>query len=324
MNNSVTIIMYHYVRDLRHSRYPEIKGLDLTLFKEQVLYLKKHYHFISVELLLAAAERKAVLPPKACLLTFDDAYTDHFLNVFPFLRLHMIPAAFFPPVHTITQHKVLDVNKIHFILAAEPDKDAIIREITEQLKKYRSEYALKDDEEYYLQLAVASRYDSASVMYIKNMLQYALPVAVRNELADTLFEKFVGVDEASFSRELYMSEDQLKCLLQHGMHLGSHTASHCWLGKTDIVQQRQELADSAVFLKRLGVSNDNLTICYPYGSYNDDTLQLLPELGFRAGFTTEVEIADITKHHLFTLPRLDTNDIPKDAAAQRNAWYSKG
>lgn len=30
------IVMYHYTRDLKHSRYPEIKGLALTLFGEQV------------------------------------------------------------------------------------------------------------------------------------------------------------------------------------------------------------------------------------------------------------------------------------------------
>ena len=30
------ISMYHYTRDLKHSRYPEIKGLDARLFREQI------------------------------------------------------------------------------------------------------------------------------------------------------------------------------------------------------------------------------------------------------------------------------------------------
>lgn len=29
----LTIIMYHYIRDLKKSRYPQIKGLDIHLFK---------------------------------------------------------------------------------------------------------------------------------------------------------------------------------------------------------------------------------------------------------------------------------------------------
>ena len=38
----VTIVMYHYVRDLKRSKYPAIKSLDLALFKEQIKYIKKY------------------------------------------------------------------------------------------------------------------------------------------------------------------------------------------------------------------------------------------------------------------------------------------
>lgn len=44
--------MYHYVRDLKNSRYPEIKGCDVRLFKEQVQYIKKHYTPVTVEQVL--------------------------------------------------------------------------------------------------------------------------------------------------------------------------------------------------------------------------------------------------------------------------------
>ena len=42
MNNSVSIVMYHYIRDLKNSRYPEIKGLDYDLFKEQIAFFQYH------------------------------------------------------------------------------------------------------------------------------------------------------------------------------------------------------------------------------------------------------------------------------------------
>ena len=41
INNNLTIVMYHYVRDLVHSRYPRIHGLQIELFREQVQFLKK-------------------------------------------------------------------------------------------------------------------------------------------------------------------------------------------------------------------------------------------------------------------------------------------
>ena len=34
--NKLLISMYHYTRDLKHSRYPEIKGLDAELFRKQM------------------------------------------------------------------------------------------------------------------------------------------------------------------------------------------------------------------------------------------------------------------------------------------------
>ena len=52
MKSNVTIIMYHYVRDLANSKYPEIKGLDTCLFVEQIKYLHKHYRIITIDELI--------------------------------------------------------------------------------------------------------------------------------------------------------------------------------------------------------------------------------------------------------------------------------
>ena len=64
--------MYHYVRELKKSRYPRIKGLDIHLFKEQLKYLKKHYNFVTVEQIIAAFDDKTdcenMLMEGGCLL----------------------------------------------------------------------------------------------------------------------------------------------------------------------------------------------------------------------------------------------------------------
>ncbi len=162
--------MYHYVRDLKHSRYQDIKGLDISLFYEQIEYLKKHYQFITMETIIDSLENNSSLPDKSVLLTFDDAYSDHFKYVFPFLDKHKIQGSFFPPVKAITEHTVLDVNKIHFILASENDKSKIISEIKNELDKYRKDYNLKSFSFYYDKLAQANRFDTADVIFIKRLL----------------------------------------------------------------------------------------------------------------------------------------------------------
>lgn len=266
------------------------------------------------------------MPPHPVLLTFDDAYQDHFQNVFPILYHEHIQGCFFAPVKAVTEHAILDVNKIHFILASTPtDKlPALINEIKLLLDEYREEYNLASFEAYYDELAVASRFDPAEVIFIKRLLQVRLEERLRKIITDILFRKIVGMDDASFSRELYMSKDQIRCMVDCGMHFGSHGYDHYWLNSLTKEQQEFEIRKSIEFIAEVGGDPDNWTICYPYGAYDDKTIELLKEKRCKLGLTTEVALADFSNNKgdaIFKLPRLDTNDLPKDSNAQVNQWY---
>jgi peptidoglycan/xylan/chitin deacetylase (PgdA/CDA1 family) len=314
--------MYHYVRNLKDSRYPEIKGLDVSLFQEQLDYLGKNYNVIKMEELLGALDARVSLPPHAVLLTFDDAYADHFTYVFPMLDKKKWQGSFFAPVKAVMEHKILDVNKIHFILATVRDKRDLIAEIFRHLDAHRESYHLESNDHYYKKLAATDRFDSPEVIFIKRLLQVELVEELRMIITDALFRKFVSSDEVAFSQELYMNVEQIQCMQRNGMHFGAHGDNHYWLGSLSRELQEVEIARSAEFLKRIGVREENLTMCYPYGSYNSDTLDLLKKHRYKTGLTTRVAVANIGMDDRLTLPRLDTNDIPKSADAQTNKWYS--
>lgn len=317
--------MYHYVRDLKNSRYPNIKGLSIDLFKEQIGFLKKHYHFVSAEQVIDACCNNQSLPEHAVLLTFDDAYVDHFINVFPILEKEHIQGAFYPPVKAVTEHTVLNVNKIHFILASTQDEDfpKLLNEVRVLLDFYQDEYHLLPYGVYVEKLAIANRFDPKEVIFIKRLLQVELEESVRKIITDTLFEKIVGINESAFSRELYMSIDQIKCMVDCGMHIGSHGYDHYWLGSLPKEKQEFEIKKSIEFISAVGGDINSWSICYPYGDYNDDTISLLKENGCKLGFTTRVEVASLDEDGdvVFKLPRLDTNDLPKSRDAKVNNWY---
>ena len=324
----LTIIMYHYVRDLKNSRYPSIKGLQTEMFKEQISYLKKHYNFVKIEEVIEAfnAGRSDILPKHPVLLTFDDAYSDHFNTVFPILEHNHIQGCFYAPVKAVTEHTVLDVNKIHFVLASTSDDKLpnLINEIKLLLNNYRKEYNLSSFDEYYNELAIANRFDPAEVIFVKRLLQVKLDENLRKIITDILFQKIVGMDEAAFSRELYMNKDQIKCMIDCGMHFGSHGYDHYWLNSLTKEKQEFEIKKSIEFIKEVGGDPNNWTICYPYGAYDDRTIELLKENGCKLGLTTRVDLADPTENGgylIYKLPRLDTNDIPKDANSPVNKWY---
>jgi peptidoglycan/xylan/chitin deacetylase (PgdA/CDA1 family) len=130
---SLTIVMYHYVRDLVRSRYPGIKGRTLDEFKRQLDHIAGRYTVVTAQQVVAAIRGEEPIPENAAWLTFDDGYLDHYTNVFPLLFERGWQGSFFPPSQTVLDGKLLDVNKIHFILAAQPQSDAIIREIKASL-----------------------------------------------------------------------------------------------------------------------------------------------------------------------------------------------
>jgi peptidoglycan/xylan/chitin deacetylase (PgdA/CDA1 family) len=323
MSRQLTIVMYHYVRDLVRSRYPEIKGFSLERFRRQLDYIDAHYNVIRMEDLLEATLGGGRLPERALLLTFDDAYLDHFVNVFPMLDARGLQGSFFPPAKAVLQNKMLDVNKIHFILASAPDKKRVVAEIFRQMDLARREFDLADNDLYYQDLAKPSRFDAAETIFIKRILQRDLPKRLRARIVDGLFKEFVAVDETVFAKELYMSPEQIVCLRRKGMFIGSHGFEHYFLNTLSAAEQKREIDLSLEFLRDIGCDTERWVMCYPYGEWDQQLLSVLKERRCRIGITTEVDLADLDSQDALTLPRLDANDLPSVQGGEPNEWTIK-
>ena len=323
MPKQITIVMYHFVRDLKHSRYPKIKGITINEFKEQLSYIENHYHFITIKDCIDAIYFNKDIPNNAVLLTFDDAYIDHYLTVFPLLNEKKIQGCFFPPAKAILKNDVLDVNKIHFILATAPNINVIINDIKLYLEELSNKYNLKSYEYYFKKLAYESRFDPKEVIFIKRLLQVELGREVRSTITDRLFSKYVTKDEVSFSRELYMNTEHLKCMVRNGMYVGGHGHDHYWLNTLNSVEQNSEIKHTIDFLSHINSPIDKWVMCLPYGCYNDSLVKILKENNCIMALTTKVGVAQLTKKNAYTLERLDTNDLPKEVNASPNSWTKK-
>jgi len=316
----LTVVMYHYVRRLAESRYPEIKGLERELFIEQLRYLKRFYTPVSGSDVIEALKGSTALPSNAVLLTFDDGYLDHFTTVFPLLLREKMSGIFFPPASCVLDGKLLDVNKIHYTLASVPDKSKLVAAIDSAVLELQTEYDLDTPVTYKARYAIASRFDTAEVIYIKRMLQVGLPLHVREMIADRLFAQFVSIDQRAFAREVYMDLDQIRCMVHSGMMVGSHGFNHVWLDQLGPQEQEKEIDGSLAFLQQVGVPTQDWIMCYPYGAWSQSLVSLLRARGCAMGFTTEVSLANLDACDPLLLPRLDTNDLPKSASATPTEW----
>lgn len=307
---TLTTVTYHFVRRLQGSAYPRLKARELDAFEEQLHYLQAHYRIVSMAECFAALSGLTRLPERSLLLTFDDAYRDHYEFVWPRLKRAGLSAAFFPPAKAIECREVLDVNKIHFVLASQARPGSLVKEIFRLLDRHREIWCLESNRDYWDRLAKPFRWDGKDIVFIKRLLQRELPLGLRQQLVDTLFRKHVTDDEASFARQLYVSEAELAEMVAEGAYVGSHGYDHFWLGALAAEAQREEIDHSLAFLNRLGVATDRWAIAYPFGSYNRALLDICRERGAVLGFTTERGVADWGTCARLELPRLDTNDVP--------------
>lgn len=319
--DDVTVVMYHYVRNIRNSRYPGIKGLEYTDFLEQLRFIKKNYNPISIEQLNYSFEKKNSLPENPVLLTFDDAYIDHFKYVYPALKKIGLQGSFYAPVKAVTERCVLDVNKIHFILSSGDDIKELIKELAFWYDTLKDQYKVEEFESLYKRIARSNRFDSAEVIFFKRSLQVELPEPMRNLITDRLFEKFVGMSEEAFSEELYMNRFHLEHLVKDGMHVGSHGYDHYWWNKLPKEQRGYEIDASVDFLNSIGAANKLLSACYPYGSWSYPVVKELANKGFSIAFTTETDLGNPLSSDRLLIPRLDTNDIPKYEFSEINCWH---
>ena len=314
--SAITIVMYHYVRPIKNSSHPFIKGLELDGFRRQLDYLGKRFNIIKADTLIDHVKNQSALPMDPCLLTFDDGYKDHYLYVLPELKKRGLFGCFFPPVKPVKEREILDVNKIHFILSEQPN----IQILLDDLKTFLTQLQCSSDlnangldafEAYWREHATPGRYDSKEIIFIKRMLQHVLPSETRRRISNILFQRYVSQDPEDFASQLYMSVDEVKELVRSGMYVGSHGYQHIWLDKETRASQSREIDLSLEFLTEIGTPTKDWIMCYPYGGYNADTLDLLRTRSCCLGLTTTPGLAELRENALLELSRFDTNDIPQ-------------
>lgn len=300
------IIMYHYIRKIAASRHPGIKGLELKDFQNQINFFKNNdFKFVSLEDVI----NMSGISSRSVLLTFDDGYIDHYINVFPLLEHSGITGVFSMPGKILREKKALDVNKIHFMLAS-ADIIVLRNKLFQKMDYYRgTEFSFPSNQDLYDKLAVKNRFDNKDTVFIKRILQVELPERLRNIITDQLFREFVTENEAAFVDELYMNIEQIRMMKRHGMEFAIHGYDHYWMNQLTEQQLLDDITNALDIFDDV-IEPKNWCCCYPYGSYSDEVIRVVKNLGAVSGLTTDVAQYHPQEDDIYKIPRLDTNDCP--------------
>ena len=309
LNNKIVSVMYHYVRDLKTSKYKNIKFLEYKNFIKQIKFFKKNFNIINPNEVLSLNRDRKIYNKPFLILTFDDGYSDHYDYVSPTLIDNKIQGLFFLPSRIFKANSVLEVNKIQFILSEVKEKKKLLVEILDYLKR---NYNLNYTNKIKIKTLRSSRYDENIVIIIKRLLQYLLPKKIRTNTINFYFRKYVTKDLLNFKKKLYLTEKQVVEMKNANMIFGSHSDNHEWMEFMSYDEQKKEVRNSDNFLEKKFkfFKNDFKSFCYPYGSYNKKTIDILKQFDYKMAFTTDPKpfLRNKSKN-ILELPRYDTNDF---------------
>lgn len=282
--NLLRVLTYHRV-DTPQARPwldPVLISASPELFDVQMKYLSANYQPISIFDVLDALERKAhvILPPRAVLVTFDDAYQDFEQHAWPVLKRYQIPVTLFVPTAFPDHPERLFwwdrlFHALHSTVKSEIDTPIGNLAISTGLECSRANLRLKN--------------------YIKS-----LP----NEVAIALVDNIEQQLKVSLHTNCVLGWNELRKLAQEGVTLAPHTQTHPIMNHIPPGAMQNEALDSLHDLQR-EIGETVPVFAYPSGFHNAEVVSAVRAAGFKLAFTTERGINTLGRDDPLQLQRIN-------------------
>lgn len=283
------IYMFHYVTE--NFKYYHF---DKKQFEEIVKKLVATKKIIGLRDLKKLQDKKEIIDDNYVMLTFDDGTIDHYRYVYPILKKYSVSGVFFVCSNVIHKN-ILNVQLIHQILSK-----LSIDEMYIEVQKYIFENNLKFKIDDIVNINVCNWKET----YIKKLIQTILPEEHRKNILDQLIREY---NISSDFSDYYMSIENMLEMKKNNMEFGCHTSKHNRLSYLSKYEQINEIRENMDILhkNKIITKKDILSIAYPFGDYNAETVYILKSLNFDFAFTTKEE--NIYKINRYELPRVDCN-----------------
>jgi peptidoglycan/xylan/chitin deacetylase (PgdA/CDA1 family) len=306
---ALNVVMYHYVRDLGRTAFPEIKGMHLEDFRNQVNRLAEKYEMATLESSLAFL-RGAYCPDRdLCLLTFDDGFKEHFDSVTPILAQRGIQGVFFLVTSCIEDRRVAPVHMNHFLMARlGPEQYRAL--FAARLQHRAPEWMAALDAGHFAESGTYP-WDTPEVARFKYFFNFVMDDVLRDELVSELFCEVLG-SEDDFAQGLYVSWSEACAMQQAGMAIGGHTHTHRPLAMLSDTEQEEDLSRCRALLQSRLRRQPRWPFSYPYGkknSFNKSAVRRLKQLRFDCAFSTEAG-SNPPGSDPFELRRMDCKNAP--------------
>jgi peptidoglycan/xylan/chitin deacetylase (PgdA/CDA1 family) len=278
------VLTYHRVDEPSVNPWldPGLISASPETFETQMKYLSANYQVVSVLDVLEAFENKGqkILPPRAVLVTFDDAYCDFEKHAWPVLKQYSIPVTLFVSTSFPDHPERLFwwdrlFHAIHTTLNGELNTPIGL-----------------------LSISTMAQCDQAYTR-LKNYMK-TLPKGGAMAEVDRICSE-LGVSPHD---NCVLGWDSLRKLASEGVILGAHTQTHPIMNHISFSDMQNEALGSLHDLQReIGVVPP--IFAYPSGIYNQEVVKAVECAGFRLAFTTERGINGLSSADPMLLQRIN-------------------
>jgi len=295
-SNSVFIFMYHRILPLNLSKNFVQPGLyvEPITFCRHLDLLQKYFNVVSLEKAVSCLIDPSNTSNKPlCALTFDDGWSDFYKYAYPSLVSHRLPATIFLPTEYIGTNKSFWTDRLSNHLCISHKNHLIFNN-----RNFFPINALNK---------LLDRNNKIE-MFIEAFIEFLKPLPVEDIesiLSHLSIAHNIKMNDAFQLDRSFLNWDELLEMKHSGLvYYGSHTANHKILTTLKPSEIKAELFNSfnKLISKNL-VDPSFIPFCYPNGSYNPATVNIVQEAGYTAAFTTRGGF-NTPDSNLFTLKRI--------------------
>lgn len=136
---------------------------------------------------------------------------------------------------------------------------------------------------------------------LSSILMNALPELKKRGIPTTIFIPAAKIDSypkwEQKGQEIYyedriLNRDEIKSLSDQGIEIGSHTLHHTDLRNVHSEVAKKELHLSKSILEEI-TGKEVVSFSFPYGSYNNDLIDLAFDCGYSFVYTTQPEVISL-------------------------------
>ena len=283
------VLMYHRIAK------PEMDPWRLSVspenFREHLRVLSATGKVITTDNLVDNIKNKGFYKDCFC-ITSDDAYQDNYINALPAIDEFGCPSTFFVTSGTIGSNEPYWWDMLTDIFLSTkklPGKLDII--ILNKTFNYilDNDGAIDD-----MQINIHSTWHyplspptQRCEMYMEIWMHLRdQPSIVIKETINRLTQ-WSGVAAVNNSGNFPMSKSELLTMASNKyVHTGVHTVTHAALAAFPKSIQQTEITGCKEYLDA-NIGTEHLTIAFPYGNFNSDTLEIVKSAGMKGAFTTD-------------------------------------